>query len=66
MRFEYEISKLLNLTIYLVNFLLMLSIELNTAPGLFSFELLYIFFESTPLYILIPLVIIMVVNKVII
>ena len=36
MRFEYEISKYLSLAIYLVNFLLMLSIELNTGPDVMS------------------------------
>ena len=39
MRFEYEISKLPNLANYLVNFLLMLSVELNTGPGPCSIEL---------------------------
>ena len=38
MRFEYEISKLLSLAICLVNFLLMLSIELNTGPGPYSIQ----------------------------
>lgn len=33
MRFEYEISKVLSLAIYLVKFLLILSTELNTGPG---------------------------------